>query len=91
MIGISLSLLIMLVSMKVLARTESDRSVVHVLLECQDQRVGFGFPGDAQLQELEFATIFEQLLLRSWSTYSPKGTKAKFTLGYGYVAGGYGD
>lgn len=52
---------------------------------------GFGFQGDAQFRNWNFACDLEQLLLRAGPTYSPKGTKAKFTLGYGYVlSGGYG-
>lgn len=52
---------------------------------------GFGFQGDAQFRHWNFGGDLEQLLLRVGPTYTPKGTKAKFTLGYGFVmSGGYG-
>jgi hypothetical protein len=51
---------------------------------------GFGFQGDVQFRNWNLGGDLEQLLLRGGLTYSPKGTKAKFTAGYGYIlSGGY--
>ena len=52
----------------------------------------WGFQGDLQNRNWNVAGDLEQLLLRGGITYVPKGTKAKFTFGYGYVAtGAFGD
>lgn len=51
---------------------------------------GFGFQGDVQYRNWNLGGDLEQLLLRAGPTYSPKGTNAMFTLGYGYIlSGGY--
>lgn len=54
------------------------------------KETGIGFQGDIQYRNWNLGGDLEQLLIRGGLTYSPKGTKAKFTLGYGYVlSGGY--
>lgn len=52
----------------------------------------WGFQGDIQVRNWNIAGDLEQLLLRGGLTYTPAGTKAKFTLGYGYIlTGDFGD
>lgn len=54
------------------------------------KETGIGFQGDVQYRNWNLGGDLEQLLLRGGLTYSPKNTKAKFTLGYGYIlSGGY--
>ena len=48
----------------------------------------WGFQGDYQFRNWNVIGDLEQLLLRSGVTYQPKGTSAKFTLGYGFIATG---
>ena len=50
-----------------------------------------GFQGDIQYRNWNVMGDLEQLLLRGGMTYTPKNTKAKLTLGYGFIlTGGYG-
>ena len=54
------------------------------------KETGIGFQGDIQYRNWNLGGDLEQLLIRGGLTYSPKETKAKFTLGYGYIlSGGY--
>jgi hypothetical protein len=48
----------------------------------------WGFQGDYQFRNWNTFGDLEQLLLRSGVTYQPKGTSAKFTLGYAFIATG---
>lgn len=52
----------------------------------------WGLQGDLQHRNWNIAGDLEQLLLRGGVTYTPKGTKAMFTLGYGHIfSGDFGD
>ena len=52
----------------------------------------FGFQGDVQYRNWNIGGDLEQLLLRGGLTYTPNNTKAKLTLGYGYIlSGAYGE
>jgi hypothetical protein len=52
---------------------------------------GLGFQGDVQYRNWNVAGDLEQLLLRGGLTYTPKNTKAKFTVGYAFIlSGAYG-
>lgn len=48
----------------------------------------WGLQGDIQYRNWNLGGDLEQLLLRGGVTYSPKETKAKFTLGYGHITSG---
>ncbi len=51
-----------------------------------------GLQGDVQFRNWNLGGDLEQLLLRGGFTYSPKESKALFTLGYGNITtGAYGD
>lgn len=51
----------------------------------------WGFQGDVQYRNWNVAGDLEQLLLRGGLTYTPKKTKVRFTLGYGFIlSGAYG-
>ena len=55
------------------------------------KETGFGFQGDVQFRNWNLMGDLEQLLLRGGLTYTPKNTKATFTLGYAFIlTGGYG-
>ncbi|MCH2022646.1 MAG: DUF2490 domain-containing protein [Saprospiraceae bacterium] len=55
------------------------------------RKSGLGAQGDIQYRNWNVMGDLEQLLLRAGLTYSPKGTKAKFTLGYAFIlTGDYG-
>jgi hypothetical protein len=49
---------------------------------------GFGFQGDVQWRNWDLMGDLEQLLLRGGPTYTPRGTNAKFTLGYAFILTG---
>lgn len=92
MIRILLSLFVVLLSIQVLAQERNQTGAWYMYFwSAKIKESGFGFQGDAQYRNWNLAGDLEQLLLRAGPTYSPKGTKAKFTIGYGYVlSGGYG-
>jgi len=48
----------------------------------------FGFQGDIQYRNWNVIGDLEQLLLRGGINYQPKGSKARFTLGYGNISTG---
>lgn len=52
----------------------------------------WGFQGDKQFRNWNILGDLEQLLLRGGLTYTPEGTKAKFTVGYAFISTGtFGD
>jgi len=56
------------------------------------KETGLGLQGDVQFRNWNLGGDLEQLLLRGGFTYVPKGTKAKFTLGYANITTGeYGE
>jgi hypothetical protein len=52
----------------------------------------WGFQGDGQFRNWDLGGDLEQLLLRGGLTYSPRSTRAVFTLGYASItSGAFGD
>lgn len=48
----------------------------------------FGFQGDIQHRNYDIASDLEQLLVRGGLTWSPEGSKNKYTLGYANITSG---
>ncbi|WP_299335366.1 DUF2490 domain-containing protein [uncultured Psychroserpens sp.] len=87
-------LLILFISVKSLAQVESGKTGAWYMyfFDHQFKESQFGVQGDVQYRNWNLIGDLEQLLLRSGLTYSPKGVKAKFTLGYAHITTGvFGD